>query len=68
MTTFFDNDSAPLTVVEGKRVLTNYTVPHQSANNPDVGEEADVLGLVLAETQGWLKVVQYYGCRKRGIT
>ena len=40
------NDNALLTVVETKRVLTNYTVPFYLANNPDVSKEVDGVGII----------------------
>ena len=51
----FGDDNAPLTIVEAKRVLLDYTVPYNSKVDSDANEGDDGTGLAFAETQEWVK-------------
>ena len=62
----FGDDNAPLTNVEAKRVLSDYTVPVNSKVDPGVNEGADGTGLAFAETQEWVKTAPCYGCGGKG--
>ena len=46
----FGDNNVPLTIVEEKRVLLDYTVPVNSKVDLDVNEGADGTGLAFAET------------------
>ena len=45
----FGDDNAPLTIVEAKRVLSNYTVPVNSKVDPNTNEGDDGTGLAFSE-------------------
>ena len=51
----FGNDNPPLTIVEAKRVLSDYTVPVNSKVDPNVNKGDDGTELAFAETQEWVK-------------
>ena len=51
----FGGENAPLTIVEAKRVLSDYTVPVNLKVDPNVNEGADGTGLAFTETHEWLK-------------
>ena len=46
----FGNDNAPLTIIEAKRVLSDYTVPINSKVDSDANEGDDGTGISFAET------------------
>ena len=46
----FRDDNAPLTIVESKRVLLDYTVPVNSKVDPNANEGDDGTGLAFTET------------------
>ena len=47
----FGNDNVTLTIVEAKRVLSDYTMPVNSKFDPDANEGDDGTGLAFVETQ-----------------
>ena len=55
----------PLTIVEAKRVLSDYTMPVNSKVDSDANEGDDGTGLAFAETQEWVKTVPCYGCGRK---
>ena len=62
----FGDDNTPLTVVEAKRFLSDYTVPVNSTVDPDANKGDDGTGLAFAETQEWVKTAPCYGCGGKG--
>ena len=62
----FSDDNVSLTIVEAKRVLSDYTVPVNSKVDSDANEGDDGTGLAFAETQEWVKTAPCYGCGGKG--
>ena len=48
------DDKAPMTIVEVKRVLSDFSVPVKSKVDSEAAEAADGTGLAFAETQDWV--------------
>ena len=56
------DDKAPMTIVEVKRVLSDFAVPADSKIDSEAAEAADGTGLTFVETQDWVRNTQCFGC------
>ena len=51
----FGDENVPLTIVEAKRFLSDYTMPVNSKVDSDANDGDDRTGLAFTETQEWVK-------------
>ena len=52
------NNKAPMTIVEVKRVLSDFVVPVDSKVDSEAAEAADGTGLTFVEMQDWVQNTQ----------
>ena len=60
------DDKAPMTIVEVKRVLSDFAVPAGSKANHVAVEADEGTGLMFAETPEWIRNTQCFGCGEMG--
>ena len=60
------DDKAPMTIVEVKRVLSDFAVPAGSKANHVAAQADEGTGLTFAETPEWARNTQCFRCGKKG--
>ena len=60
------DDKVHMTIVEVKRVLSDFAVPAGLKADPEAAEADEGTGLTFTETQDWVQNMQCFGCREKG--